>query len=120
MAHGHLALKSTHSIGRRARAHVPQTPLRGVGGAGGSCEAERGSYLRKNMEEAVPPPEARLADEVRAVKPSARRKRAKAAGAAEEEIEACAIRGGVNFNFLIKIKKKTPTIHSYTGVLKMN
>jgi hypothetical protein len=41
------------------------------------------------MEEAVPPPEARLADEVRAMKPSARRKRAKAAGAAEEEIEAC-------------------------------
>jgi hypothetical protein len=67
----------------------------------------------KNMEEAVPPPEARLADEVRAMKPSARRKRAKAAGAAEEEIEACAIRGGVNFNFKIK---KTPTIHSYTGV----
>jgi len=42
-----------------------------------------------SAEEGVPPSGAGLADEIRAMKPSGRRKRATAAGATDDEVEAC-------------------------------
>lgn len=55
------------------------------------CAAQRQHNTMASAEEGVPPSGAglSLADEIRAMKPSGRRKRATAAGATDDEVEAC-------------------------------
>ena len=53
------------------------------------CAAQRQHNTMASAEEGVPPSGAGLADEIRAMKPSGRRKRATAAGATDDEVEAC-------------------------------